>query len=231
MRVVPAGLVAAFAVLLSPLSASAQPYIEKTSPDAPRAGTVLLIHGGAWYGGINGVRSTDEHRSRYLAWGWGVWSIDYADGRDSIRDVKTAFDRLAARTKKPICASGQSAGGHLALLLADQRDFECVIGEGALVDLDPELYELSCWAFCPKPDRFSPIERGDEDERVLLGHAKQDPIQSIARVRRYEDGRNGVALRALDPGTAGPFWHGDVDPAQLDDYRDAERELLARAAR
>ena len=113
---------------------------------------VVMIHGGCWQTAIaerdimNWI--ADDLRSR----GVGVWNIEYR-GVDrgggypgTYQDVGAAADLFAAkrgehgfRTDAPIVVIGHSAGGHLALWLARQKEtrlkVDLAISQGGLPDL------------------------------------------------------------------------------------------------
>lgn len=113
-------------------------YSERGGPAGAVAGTppqgaVLVIHGGAWHVvGPGAVHSMSYYALRLNRLGYSTLSIDYRRGRRSLGDVLAAYDGLRRELGPgvPICAYGTSAGGNLALLLAERRaDVACVVAE------------------------------------------------------------------------------------------------------
>ena len=100
---------------------------------------MILIHGGGWY--VVGKRAMESERGTALPWraaGWETISIDYRPCARSIGDALRFYDLIHARVgaSVPICILGQSAGAHLALMIAGLRSHvACVIAEGAPTDL------------------------------------------------------------------------------------------------
>jgi pimeloyl-ACP methyl ester carboxylesterase len=71
--------------------------------------------------------------------GYATLNVDYGRGKHSLPDVLDFYDELRARVgpRTEICTYGDSAGGHLALLVAQRRpDTACVIANAAPTDLD-----------------------------------------------------------------------------------------------
>jgi len=100
---------------------------------------MILIHGGAWE--VVGKRVMETERTVALGWraaGWETVSITYQACGQSIPDVLRFYDliRRNVGAHVPICIEGQSAGAHLALMIASLRaGVACVIAEGAPTDL------------------------------------------------------------------------------------------------
>src|SRR5690349_440691 len=117
---------AAVAGVLSPATAAAT------------RGVMITIHGGAWISsGAQAMRAEAPDAARYAAQGWLVDNIDYRPGRYALRDTLAAYDSLRrAHPRLPICASGESSGGHLALMLAARRPgLACAISKAGPTDL------------------------------------------------------------------------------------------------
>ena len=90
---------------------------------ARKAGlAVVTVHGGSWLlTGPGAMRSIDPAIRRWLRRGYPVYNVDYAPGKDGLRSLSAAVDRIAAeRGNVDLCLHGESAGGHLALMLATQ---------------------------------------------------------------------------------------------------------------
>jgi acetyl esterase/lipase len=102
----------------------------------PAGAYVLVIHGGGWEGGSTAYVSSEAAVAAYFNYyGYAAYNIDYRTGPQSLTDVVAAYDWLRARTRLPICAWGESAGGHLALMLAALRPaLTCVISQAGPTD-------------------------------------------------------------------------------------------------
>ena len=110
---------------------------------APSGGRVervmMLIHGGAWEKiGQATLNSMAREGSRWQAAGWETVNADYRPCAHSLRDVEATYRAIRASVGPgtPICISGQSAGAHLALMLAARRrDVACVLAAAPPTDL------------------------------------------------------------------------------------------------
>ena len=72
----------------------------------------------------------------FAGWGWAAAVVDYRGFADAPGDVVRAYDAARRRFPGlPICAYGESAGGHLALMLAVRRPLACVVDAAGPVDL------------------------------------------------------------------------------------------------
>jgi acetyl esterase/lipase len=100
---------------------------------------MMFVHGGAWATvGRKAMRTEREVATKWRAAGWETVSVSYRACRRSIRDVVRFYDLIRARVGPgvPICLRGQSAGGHLALVVAAKRpDVACVISLAAPTNL------------------------------------------------------------------------------------------------
>jgi acetyl esterase/lipase len=100
---------------------------------------MILIHGGGWY--ITGHNALAAERPFANAWrsrGWTTVNIDYRACQSSVGDVVHMYDLVRANVgpNVPICLQGESAGGHLALMVASARpDVACVSVAGTPTDL------------------------------------------------------------------------------------------------
>jgi acetyl esterase/lipase len=105
----------------------------------PAKRVMMFIHGGAWY--VVGKRAMQAQRALARTWraaGWETVSISYRGCRRSVGDVVRFYDLVRARVGPavPICVLGQSAGGHLALMIATRRSGPaCVISMAGPSDL------------------------------------------------------------------------------------------------
>jgi acetyl esterase/lipase len=114
-------------------------------------GWVLLIHGGGWQDVGSAELATETSKVKFFTGlGWATDDVDYRKGEHSLPDVLAAYDALRKKvgSSTPICLAGQSAGGNLALLVAEHRtSVDCVISEAGPTDLvhitDQKAYPLS----------------------------------------------------------------------------------------
>lgn len=114
------------------------PYEVQEPVGRPR-GTILILHGGAWYVvGRGAMETTRGEADRWVSRGWRTVNASYRGCSWSVDDVATLFDRVQEvyGASRPVCASGQSAGAHLALLLAALRPrLACVVSQAGPADL------------------------------------------------------------------------------------------------
>ena len=240
---------ALLAVLLvaAPAAARAKPFspwsapmrIAFVGPANARAGIVVL-HPGAWW-----LRAPDAlavelpQAQRFAALGLLAADVDYRNGVFGIRDVRRAYDRLARRLEAgaPICVFGESAGGHLGLLLAEARPVACVVARAPVVtpsllaaDGDPATYAFAQAAFANRPDAWAAsdvLRRASRLPPTLITVASDDPVVSPAQARRLAAAAPQIALTELAPGQA-PFTHGTAGPSALAAAEAAETAFVER---
>lgn len=231
---------------------------------AASRGVMLFIHGGAWYGDREGVREPDpspqtpEYEARFckkmqryvntvvppdwfvLAPSYtGTWSYGRGGGIQSLSDVGRWYDFINRNSNVPICVAGDSAGGHLALELANYRNPACVIQEGGATDIrsgafvydpsdpiDPDAKARR--AFGDRRAEFSPILHPVASRiPVLSAAAKCDRFDLDDHARRYENARPITNTQIFGYGGA-DFVHADrcaYGPA-IDGYEHTVRVLL-----
>ncbi|HEX4733505.1 MAG TPA: hypothetical protein VH247_03750 [Thermoleophilaceae bacterium] len=223
--------------------------------EAPK-GVMLVIHGGGWYtvGGYNVERIRSE-ADRWRARGWRTLNITYHSCSQSFADVQAFYDaaRAAWGTSMPYCATGQSAGAHLALLLAAARPtVNCVIAEAGPTDMtslktqsadlaDPvaasdgarSLYNMMAAAFGGDDQAiwWSPAQ-WKINARVLWGVGAGDyvvpPAQGdVLRAKMLANDPN--AYVDIEHLSAGPVWwiHASVSQDALNSFYAAEDKLVA----
>ena len=176
----------ALAAVLAPnASADRDYYLAKHPPTTtPRAGNVLMIHGGGWKGDLGS--EADQVMTTYIedtrSWGYTTYNIGYRSGSVSLRDVIDAARRILDKNPdEPLCLVGGSAGAQLALIAAAKlgRDVDCVVDIGGPPDLanpDPAapqgnlVRELASAAFgtVDRLVRLSPANRIDEIRQPVL---------------------------------------------------------------
>jgi acetyl esterase/lipase len=130
-----------------------KPSTESTKP------LIVLVHGGCWLSAY-GVDHSFPMATALSQQGYPVWSLEYRRTGDegggwpgSYTDIKLALDQLSLLGKHhiktdEIILMGHSAGGHLALLAANElaeTRFKQVIGLAAITDISRyALGENSC---------------------------------------------------------------------------------------
>jgi acetyl esterase/lipase len=195
---------------------------------------VLLIHGGSWYRTDRVmVGRVEANRPRLHAWGYATDVVRWRPRRQAFPDVLAAYDRLRRRVgaATPICAWGQSAGAHMALMLAIRRpEVACVVSEAApteLQRLDADLRRRAHDAFGRELARWSPafyrlltptlLEQATNDRLI--------PFGQLAAMQRTAPQSEALVLSA---GTA-PWIHSRVDPRRLTHAHVVERRFLRAA--
>lgn len=102
-------------------------------------GVVVDIHGGRWKRSNAGIIDTGALFSIQMAkWGWKVVVPAFRGGRASLTDTRAVLNREIRKARgKPVCTSGESSGGALALMLAalDPR-VTCAINQAGPVDFN-----------------------------------------------------------------------------------------------
>ncbi len=197
---------------------------------------VMLIHGGGWQRSDSGYREQKSNAKYVQAEGYATVAVGYDAGAKGFRQVEDVY--RAARQRYPglpVCASGISAGGNLALMLAAREpDLDCVVALSAPTNLtalaqqDPsgdEAYHLAVKAFGRgQLAKWSPIRyAGRIKSRVLLIAADSDPIVPVEQSREFAQALPGTQLLDLPSGPSpAEFAHfGGVQP-------DATNTAIAR---
>src|SRR4051812_45846813 len=178
---------------------------------APK-GTMLVLHGGGWHE-TDALSTVRGEADRWRARGWRTVNATYRPCGLSVTDALWFYDQIRARWgTAPTCVAGQSAGGHLALLVAAWRsDVSCVIDEagptdpttlpaqatagGAGSENSKALYNQMVAAFgLENLGWFNPVQR-PITARVLIGFAAGDWVVPWAQATELRD-----KLLAADPG-------------------------------
>jgi acetyl esterase/lipase len=238
-------LTAACALPAAPLASGAWPFVATLAPDGPPRGVVIGIHGGAWYGvGRELSLTVRDDLERWRRQGWRGVIVDYAPGGDAPASVLRSYDRVRARygPDLPICLYGESAGGHLALLVAAARpDVACVETAGAPTDLaaiDPRPSALAAHADRNARRAFpgraletlSPVRHAaDIHARLLLTHLRTDPVIGVGHSERMAAAARRARLVMLEPGPVG-WVHRGVSKDSFASLDRAERDLMAAVA-
>jgi acetyl esterase/lipase len=180
---------------------------------------VMLIHGGGWRASESGYEEQRANAKNFQEQDYATVAIDYAPGLQGFRQVEDVY--RAARERYPglpICASGVSAGGHLALMLAAREpDLTCVLTLVAPTDLttlvaqDPEgdeAYNAAVAAFGTNGlAKFSPVRYASRIRaKVLMVVAEDDPIVPADQGRELAQALPGSQLLVLPPGPDKVQW-------------------------
>jgi acetyl esterase/lipase len=205
---------------------------------------VLLIHGGGWRPSDSGYEEQKANAEILQDRGYATAAIGYDEGTRGFRQIVGVYKAARARYPGlPVCASGISAGGNLALMLAtSEPDLQCVIAVSSPTDLttlarqDPqgdEAYGLAVAAFGKDQlARFSPVRyTGRIRAKVLLIAADTDPIVPAAQSRELGKALPGAQLLDFPPGPDRVEWahYGGVQPTASNIALEREFEFLKAA--
>ena len=220
----------------------------------PPKAVLMLIHGGGWEGVNRGLlQATLQQAPIYEALGFATMSIDYGPGPEGLEDVERFYAeaRKRAGPNTPVCAVGGSAGGHLALLLAEREPtLDCVVAEVSPTDLTSlrtsgvteakTATQTAVSAFGQGGlARFSPVLHADSIQAdVFLLYSQNDPLIAPEQGEAMKQALPQATLIVLGPGDR-TFGHitqdqaeggGGVDPGELDQARAEETAFLERVA-
>ena len=241
----PAHVPAFDAAVRSAFAGRAVPAYEVTSPvgGQPSKGVVLAIHGGGWVMvGPGALRAMDGDVLRWNERGYTVVNVDYRAGAASVDDALAFYD--AIRRWQPhakVGATGQSAGGHLSMMIAAQRsDLDFVVslaGPSDLVHLN-EGTERSrqlkegvdrLWNPAGQVANSPALQAGRMGARMLLGTGARDELVPPMQDERMRRARPDlVQTMVLAPGDR-PFIHAGVSDADYAAFFQREAELAERA--
>jgi len=231
---------ASYRALQGPIPQSAV----RAYPAAHPAGVALVLHGGGWL--ATGDRALNQAMTLHdvgLATraGWTAVNADYRPGVQSVADTIRLYDWLRDRygRRTPICVFGDSAGGHLGLMLAARRrDLDCVIGVAAPTDLtvverqSPMLWQLGVLPAFGNADltRLSPILMVSRMRApMLLATVQDDVIVPVAQQRAFLAAYRRARGLELRPG-AGEFIHTTADKSDITRFDRAAVSFLRRVA-
>jgi dienelactone hydrolase len=200
--------------------ASAHLPPEVTGP-ANASGAVIVIHGGGWIGGKHALVSDARDLARRFSGNWRVYNVDYRSGSGALEDLTAVVDAVRAEHGRnfPVCAAGQSAGGHWALTLAEHRELACVVAEAAptnLLTLGPEAQRMAMAAFgSDRRDlaRWSPALHADALRApALLVNAESDALVGVDQAQALAAVAPNARVLVLPTGDGG-LWqvHTTVD--------------------
>ena len=231
---------AASALLAVSLPARGRTLVAWTAPHGRPAGVVLVIHGGAWRAaGARTVGLMDGRARTFAGWGWAAAVVDYRGFADAPGDVVRAYDVARERYPAlPICAYGESAGGHLALMLAVRRPLACVIDAAGPVDL-PRLNGTpqADWVRAKALAAFGDLRDASPTHHaaairapVLAGYSAGDRIVPASQGRYLERALRHARVIELGAGPGPRFVNAAVPAAALRRWWSAVRAQLQRAA-
>jgi acetyl esterase/lipase len=229
------------ALLAVSLPARGRTLVAWTAPHGRPAGVVLVLHGGAWRAAGPRTVALMQARARsFAAWGWAAAVVDYRAFADAPGDVVRAYDAASARYPGlPVCAYGESAGGHLALMLAVRRPLQCVIDAAGPVDLSrlggtPQ----ADWVRAKARAAFGDLRDASPTAHarairapVLAGYAAGDRIVPASQGRLLRRALPRARVVELGAGPGPRFVHAAVPAAALRGWWSAVRAQLQRAAR
>lgn len=208
---------------------------------SPRA-VVVLIRGGGWTGPSPSTMRAQHGAAVALQdQGFATVEPDYRSGIRGYRDLLARYDQTRKRfPSQRICLFGQSAGGHLALLIAEERrDVACVVSQAGPTDLTTLAEQTSeptgRWAAeafgSGRLARFSPVRRAARiDAAVLQIAAENDRYVPVAQVRELQPRLRRGRLIVLPPGGT-TFVHSKVDADALGRAGEAQTAFLMDAGR
>ena len=211
-----------------------QPRHPAPAPKPGARGVMLVFPGGGWYPQpAEALRKTDHYIERYRKLGWFAENIAYRPGGEAgFEDALHAYD-TARRTYpgRPVCAVGESSGGHLALMLAARRPLACVEGVGAPTDLRAlkgHARKIAIRAFGDDLAAWSPVLMRDRIEgRIMLVQAENDGVLDPRQAGLME----GVEPLMLPPGDLAFMHVTRIDRDAYRRYLQAERRMLRAVER
>jgi acetyl esterase/lipase len=187
----------------------------------PKA-VVMLLHGGGWQPSPAGYEGQKKSAPVLQDQGYATVAIGYDAGAKGFRQIVEVYKEARRQYPDlPICASGISAGGHLALMLATREpDLDCVMALSSPVDLttlaeqdpeDEESYDAAVKAFgAGKLATFSPVRYADRIRaKVLLIQAEDDPLVPVEQADELKRALPDAQVLILETGdTPAVFAHG-----------------------
>ena len=205
---------------------------------------VILLPGGGWQRSPSQYEDQKTAAKSLQQEGYATVAVQYDEGARGFRQIEDVY-RTARKhyPKLPICATGISAGGHLALMLATREpDLACVVGLSAPTDLttlaaqDPqgqEAYNAAVAAFGKDQlARYSPVRYANRIKaKVLLFVAATDPLDPVAQGRELTEALPGAQLVVLPPGPDPAVWAhgGGVQPNAQEDVVKRDLDFIDQA--
>jgi hypothetical protein len=219
---------------------------------APK-GTVLVIHGGAWLGGVeSGMDATHPYvraaASRHNARGWRTLNVNYVTASspghefDGYNDLKgfVAIARYNIGNAKPVVIHGMSAGAHYGAMLTRNEDIDAAILEAAPFDLPhmpDSIQPIIASTFGGYANFLSPINyAADFDVPLAIGTVQTDAAVPIStQGQPFVDRVNATGKIAVMPAWLRPdpngtdFSHLKAVAADVTNFRNGEKIVLDQA--
>lgn len=194
-------------------SGAGHSFYEIYEPVGPVRGTMLLVHGGAWQDnrGTEGARFFNaEYALTLRAAGWRVVNISYSQGYrpagppnpvPMLRDVVAFYDQVRSAFGGPVCAYGQSAGGHLTGMLAAERpNLTCAVLDAAPTDLPTMLHHSNARGYVEHTFGTNPSTLAQWSPARVWRKTIHTPVYAtFARTDPTVPPQQGDALKAADP--------------------------------
>jgi acetyl esterase/lipase len=209
----------------------------------PPKAVLLIIHGGGWLGNNPAQFTVSLTVAKgYQNLGYETVAVEYRAGAQGIEDVDGIYRRVRRMVgpRMPICATGGSAGAHIALMLAVRHpDLDCVIALGGPTDL-PALAkeasgktgnELATSAFGSGDlAKYSPALHGGQIKaKVLLAYAANDPIVPVQQGYLMKKADPDATLTVLPAGPI-PFVHSGISVAAKQQVTQQQLDFLQGVA-
>jgi acetyl esterase/lipase len=202
---------------------------------------LMFVHGGGWGGFdlpfVNLYRRTGRSLRSI---GYATATLDFRAGGAGIDDIQRSYRRIRRLVgpATPVCALGDSSGGHAALMLATREPgLDCVVALGAPTDLTdlsgaPEagtIRDLAERAFgADHLADFSPLLHARAIRAsLMLVSVETDPLIAPDQALRMARAVPGTQVRILPPGDA-PFVHANAAEASVQAYLAARKRFFGR---
>lgn len=207
----------------------------------PLKGVIFELHGGGWLDSPDLTNAALQYVAPWAAHGWLIYSTSYTPNGGSIASVSSTYDALKANSGSlPIVTMGQSAGGHLALMLAGFKQLDAVIVEGAPTQLDAnftpfiENFVETAWKGVER--QMSPAYLTGmftASSKILLGTATGDPFIPNSQAHVFEVNHPGGGVLDLTTEYDQTKWtpytdftHSYVTKASMDAWKIAQGIIL-----
>ena len=161
----------------------------------PPRGVLILLHGGGWVS--NGGAAAQDVRGeadRWRARGWRTVNSSYRACGSSLTDALLLYDRVRETygSTSPVCTFGQSAGGHLALMIAARRPggVGCVINQAGPTDA---LSLAGQGAFDPATGGLQ-TDKPKQVLNLMVAAFGEENLPSYSPVQVAEPGLTGVRI-------------------------------------
>lgn len=219
----------------------------------PAKGVMVLVHGSGWL--LHGAAMAATLRADADRWrerGWRTVATTHRPCAASLTDVMTLVDRVLAGRPggAPVCLTGFSAGGQLALMAAAMRPaIDCVVAGGTPTDLTTIADQrVDSWRTFPDgplmvrnvamaafgSERLAELSPAKHPirARLLVATGADDwaipwaQAEQIRSAQRARDPAAVVRLLKLEGGSV-PWAHAPVSEAALRELYRLEEELVA----